>query len=114
MPCVVTGYWLCYKLNVSNIIKEVLKCFVQSKKYYEASGEYQRGITVFSKFCDFFPNLDFLLLYGYKKIFCSKFKGRLKKNLHFKSVFDFLIFVPKTYRDLKKSLHLKFQTFFCI
>ena len=43
MPCVVTGYWLCCKLNVSNIIKETLKCCVQSKKYNKASGDYQHN-----------------------------------------------------------------------
>ena len=50
--------------------------------------------TVFPKFCDFCPNLNFSvgLLYGYEKKFCPK----PKKGLHFDSVSDFSIFVPKS------------------
>ena len=35
---VVTEYWFCCKINVSDLIKEITKSCVQSKKYKKISG----------------------------------------------------------------------------
>ena len=35
---------------------------------------------VLLKFCDVFPNLDFLALYEYKKKFCLQFRVKTKKR----------------------------------
>ena len=35
---IVTEYWFCCKINVSDLIKEITKSCVQSKKYKKISG----------------------------------------------------------------------------
>ena len=37
--------------------------------------------TVFLKFRDVFPSLDFLELYGYENKFCMKFRVKTKKSI---------------------------------
>ena len=78
----------CFDEKALEAITKMCKA-VHAEKNLEGRGS-------FPKFCNYRPNLDFLVPFftDLKKIF-PKFKVKTKKSLYFESVFDFTIFVPK-------------------
>ena len=61
-----------------------------------------KGVELCANFVTLARIMIFLLLYGYDKKIVYDSRMKTKKNLDFKSVSDFSIFVPKLWCSLRK------------
>ena len=74
-------YYIYYFVTYYNVETLIKLIFLYGGSHSRTSRKKFESNTVFFKICNFCPNLDFLLLCGYKNKFCSKFKVKTKKSL---------------------------------